>query len=272
MSSKKILLSAPVIVVLTCLTNAANADHKWGNYHWERASNPVNVPLGDNMSSVWDPHLDDAAKDWSASDVLDTPVDAGGTNPKRCRPTHGRVEVCNWRYGNNGWLGLAQIWISGDHITQAVSKNNDYYFDMPFYNTDPWRQFVTCQEIGHTFGLDHQDEIFNNGNLGSCMDYTNDPGSNQHPNQHDYDQLEGIYAHLDADGGNDGGGNCNPRSPKCQAGFDGPPAFDDLDLDGPGQWGRLIGASASGRTSTYELDFGNGNKIITHVIWAVESD
>ncbi len=32
-----------------------------------------------------------------------------------------------------------------------------------------------CQEIGHDFGLDHQDENFNNPNLGTCMDYTNDP-------------------------------------------------------------------------------------------------
>jgi hypothetical protein len=104
------------------------------------------------------------------------------------------------------------------------------------------------------------------------MDYTNDPGSNQHPNTHDYDELESIYADLDPVEVDDGGGTCKGRSKKCNAGFSGPPAFDELDLDGPGQWGRLIGASASGRTSVYELDFGNGNKIITHVIWALESD
>ncbi|MBI1895150.1 MAG: hypothetical protein HYS04_01245, partial [Acidobacteria bacterium] len=44
----------------------------------------------------------------------------------------------------------------------------------------------------------HQDEDFNNPNLGTCMDYTSNPSSNQHPNQHDYDQLELIYAHLDS--------------------------------------------------------------------------
>ena len=54
-----------------------------------------------------------------------------------------------------------------------------------------------CQEVGHTLGLDHQDENFDNPNLGTCMDYTSDPGTNQHPNQHDYDELEAIYAHLD---------------------------------------------------------------------------
>lgn len=130
-----------------------------------------------------------------------------------------------------------------------------------------------CQEIGHTFGLTHQDVKFNNANLDSCMDYTSNPDSNQHPNAHDYEQLESIYAHLDDVPVDDGGGGaCKGRSKKCNAGFSGPPAFDELDLDGPGQWGRLIGASASGRTSVYELDFGNGYKIITHVIWALESD
>lgn len=272
MISRKILLSASVFLSVALLTNITNASHSWGNYHWERPSNPLNLELGDNMSDNWDSFLRTASRDWSMSDVLDTSVVPGGTSPKRCRPTKGRVEVCNSRYGNNGWLGLAQIWVSGDHITQGVSKNNDYYFDMPAYDAPEWRQFVTCQEIGHNFGLNHQDENFNNPNLGSCMDYTSDPGSNQHPDQHDYEQLEAIYAHLDVDAGGDGGGNCNPRSPKCAAGFGGAPAFDDLDLDGPGQWGRLIGASASGRTSTYELDFGNGNKIITHVIWAVEAE
>ena len=46
---------------------------------------------------------------------------------------------------------------------------------MAQYNTPAYRRFVTCQELGHDFGLDHQDEVFDNPNLGSCMDYTNDP-------------------------------------------------------------------------------------------------
>ena len=68
-------------------------------------------------------------------------------------------------------------------------KLNDTYFNTSTYNTEAWRNLVSCQEVGHTFGLDHQDENFNNPNLGTCMDYTNDPSSNQHPNQHDYDHL-----------------------------------------------------------------------------------
>ena len=50
---------------------------------------------------------------------------------------------------------------------------NDTYFNTAKYNTPVWRNLVMCQEVGHTLGLDHQDEIFDNVNLGTCMDYTN---------------------------------------------------------------------------------------------------
>jgi hypothetical protein len=89
------------------------------------------------------------------------------------------------------------------------------------------------------------------------MDYTADPDgppSNEHPNEHDYDQLESIYSHVD-------GAPAAPQTPP-------PPAMTDLDLEGPGQWGRLIRSTNGGRTEVYELDFGGGNKIVTFVIWA----
>ena len=58
---------------------------------------------------------------------------------------------------------------------------------------------MSCQEVGHTLGLDHEDENFNNANLGTCMGYTKSPSTNQHPNKHDYDQLLSIYSHLTTD-------------------------------------------------------------------------
>ena len=260
-----------IALVAIAIPAATWAFHTWGNYHWARDSNPFNLDLGDNVDSGWDSHLRTAAVDWSLSSVLDTTVTTGQAgNPKRCSATSGRVEVCNASYGNNGWLGIAQIWASGDHITQAIVKVNDFYYDLPTYDTPAWRQSVMCQEIGHTIGLGHNDEDFNTTN-GTCMDYSNDPEPNQHPDDHDYATLVDIYpSHVD---GGSGGSGCNPRSPKCQARLPAPPpAMNQIDLDGPGQWGRLVGASASGRTSTYELDFGNGWKIVTHVTWALESD
>ncbi|HYX90403.1 MAG TPA: hypothetical protein VE782_02480, partial [Myxococcaceae bacterium] len=170
----------------------------WGGFHWARTRNPFNLKVGDNLTSNWDPYLATTTSDWSKSTVLDMTVVPGQSSSRRCRPTAGRVEVCNAACGNNGWLGIAQIWLSGDHIVQGTTKVNDTYFNTATYNTPAWRNLVMCQEVGHTLGLDHQDENFNNPPLGTCMDYTSDPTPNQHPNQHDYDELQIIYSHLDS--------------------------------------------------------------------------
>ena len=177
-------------LALAAFVSSASATHSWGGYHWARTSNPFTLQLGDNLSSAWDAYLATTTSDWSLSTVLDSTIVPGGTTAKSCRPTQGRVEVCNSTYGNNGWLGLAQIWVSGSHITQAIVKVNDTYFNTLTYNTTAWRNLVMCQEVGHTLGLDHQDTNFTNANLGTCMDYTNDPSTNQHPNGHDYEELD----------------------------------------------------------------------------------
>ena len=111
-----------------------------------------------------------------------------------------------------------------------------------------------CQEVGHTLGLDHQDEDFDNPNLGTCMDYTSDPSTNQHPNAHDYEELEAIYAHLD---GVTTVGQTLPNGSRAEVNF-----------DEPGEWGRAIRKSGDGRNSLFERDLGGGRKVFTFVIWA----
>jgi hypothetical protein len=247
-----------------------SASHSWGTYHWARETNPLALQVGDNVTSQWDSHLANAVTDWNNnSSMLNLSLTAGAST-RNCRPTAGRIEVCNGKYGNNGWLGIAQIWITNvDHITQAVTKVNDTYFNTSTYNKPAWRQFVMCQEIGHDFGLDHQDETFDNVNVGSCMDYTNDPDggtggasdndpSNEYPNQHDASQLLTTYSHLDD--------TTTAGAAKLPSAM--PPAMGQLDFDTPGQWGRLVSRSRNGRSETYELDFGRGNKVVTHVFWA----
>jgi hypothetical protein len=238
---------------------SASADHAWGGYHWARQANPFTVKLGDNVTTAWDGYLVTASSDWSGSSVLDTTVVGGGTSPRTCKRTTGQVEVCNARYGFNGWRGVATIWLSGDHITAGTVKLNDSYFGTATYNTPAWRQMVMCQEIGHTFGLDHQDENFGNGNLGSCMDYTSDPSTNQHPNAHDFEQLESIYAHLDA---------TTTVGQAVATGRLPPQANDAADEADPPAWGRLIHRSADGRLEVYEQELGGGQKTRTYVIRA----
>ena len=80
--------------------------------------------------------------------------------------------------------------------------------------------------------------------------YTNNPSSNQHPNQHDYDQLVTIYTLLDSTT------RVGPARSRAQVG------------NHKSSWGaRLEGSRASGQT-TYVRDFGSGTKVITFVSWA----
>ncbi len=255
-----------VIVVIYILSTAsvASANHAWGTYHWARTANPFTIKLGDNVTTQWDAYLKQASTDWSASSVLDTQV-VSGNGGRTCRATSGRAEICNAKYGNNGWLGIATIWASGSHITQGTVKMNDTYFNTATYNKPAWRALVMCQEVGHIFGLGHQDETFANTNLGTCMDYTNDPTPNQHPNAHDYEMLETIYAHLDTT-------TTIKQTTALFGRMTLPSTLPstlalDIDIDEPSTWGKEIGRSADGFASVFEKDFGNGQKIFRHVYW-----
>jgi hypothetical protein len=151
----------------------------------------------------------------------------------------------------------------------GTTKVNDTYFNTANYDTPAWRNLVMCQEVGHTLGLDHQDEIKDNPNLGSCMDYTNDPDgglggasatdpSNEHPNQHDYDELVLIYSHLDS----------TTTVSLASAASTLPPAANQEKLNSRAKWGQLIRESRNEQLALYERDFGGGKKVFTFVIWA----
>ena len=261
LKSAQIFLFAGVLG-LASMAIPASATHSWNNYHWARTTPSFTLKLGDNVSAVWQSHLEGASADWSleaATDatqkpgVVNTAVVTGTVDPRKCRPTSGMVQVCNASYGRNGWLGVAQIWISGSHITQGTAKLNDSYFNMAAYNKPEWRTLVMCQEIAHAFGLDHQDENHTNTNRGSCMDYTNQPlgpPSNEHPNEHDYAMLENIYGHND---------NNSTVAPSLVASA---AAADD--------WGRAIRFTRQGKGRVFVKDLGPSRQVVTFVTWAPE--
>jgi hypothetical protein len=236
---KRLACSVALLAIAAGLTAAtASADHSWGNYHWARAANPFTVPVGDRVTPNWDSSLGQAAADWTKSSVLDSPVVAGSGNG--CKAVNGRIQVCNDTYGFNGWLGLAQIWVGrGSHIVRAIAKMNDSYLSSPTYN-DTNRQHVMCQEVGHGYGLGHQDE--SGADLNTCMDYA-DALDNPSPNAHDYAQLETIYSHLDS-------------SSKTSAAV-------------PSGSGRVI-HKRDGLHSSYTVrDLGNGFRLHEFISWAV---
>ena len=270
-----------VALLVSLVAGVVFADNSWSKSHWDISTDEsIADPLDfvDNTGPVWTASVAEASIDWNASVIQNEIIT--GSNPN-CDPVLGRVEVCDDLYGANGWLGIAQVWVyrgKDGHIAQSLVKLNNTYFDTPQYDSQAWRDFVTCQELGHTLGLGHQDEIFDNANLGTCMDYTDDPDgtiygqlSNLHPDQHDLDVLTEKYGHLNGikkdpggkkGGGGDGGGpdcEAKPNHPKCQAGGPG---------NSNGNFGKAIGHDGKGRANLFERELGNGNKLITHVYWA----
>lgn len=275
MRQRKFMIGAAIVTTFICYAAPLAANHAWRNYHWERSSNPFSLDMGDNLSGPWPSDLSASSQDWNSVGQQVISIDIVPGSSPDCTVQLGNIQACNGFYGNNGWLGIAGIAVEkGKHIVAGYVKVNDTYFASAPYNQWYWRQYVMCQEAGHTFGLGHVDEDFNTS-TGSCMDY-GDPIVNLHPDQHDSDMLQEIYLHLDGSsegdgGGGNGGSNCNPNRPNCpNNGVNGLSAFDVLagiDAEGPAQWGRLV--SGHGPQEVYEIDLGQGRKIVTFVTWTL---
>lgn len=245
---------------------AVSASHSWGGYHWARTTPQFTLKLGDNMTTAdWRGHLAQASSDWNTPTSGSTPLltaIVAGSSHKRCSMVAGTTQVCNGTYGNNGWLGLASINITGGtHITQGSAKMNDTYFNTATYNNPNERQHVVCQEVAHTFGLDHQSTDGSSQN--SCMDYFSNTGANAtstlstKPNQHDFDELNIIYAHLD--------------STTTVAAQTAPAASASDVTDDPNSWGELRRQSPNGRSSEYQRFNRDGSMTLTHVYWTLEA-
>jgi len=274
-SRLNLLLPGMAATALLVIGAPADANHSWNGYHWARSSTTsFTVTVGSNVNANWLAYVQNAVgslnqsnssggywslPSYSAGGVtvynpVRTKLVTGSTTPRTCKPKAGTVQTCNASYGFTGWLGVAQVWTSGSHITQATVKLNDSYFNLSTYNTPDWRATVTCQEIGHTFGLDHQDENQTNPDLQdangtqTCMDYTSWPQGNGQPNFHDYEELGIIYSHADS--------STTLAAPSVAVAG-----------DTPGQWGRAVAFTRDGRGRVFEA-MSAGDKITTFVFWA----
>ena len=245
---KHLLVAAAAMLLAGAAAGTAQASHSWGNYHWARTSNPFTLQVVDSNTSNWDDNLGMALKDWSTSTVLDagvTSADDSSRTRKQCRQVAGKIRSCNATYGFNGWLGLASINISGVHITSGTSKMNDSYLASSSYN-ETARQHVMCQEIGHDFGLGHQDE--SGADLNTCMDYA-DALDNPSPNAHDYQQLQTIY-----DSHTDSSSTIAAAASSAAERGEQPTKTERED--------RIA-------SSTVTEHFADGSKRVTHIFWAI---
>lgn len=290
-----LLGGALTLLVLASGVSVAHATHAWGTYHWASKTHPFTLQIGNNLTGTWSPILQKDADgsgvipDWNAM-VGKTKLDASGqpvaewtkqeiilskipgTAGSRCKAVEGTTQVCNNKYGNNGWLGLATIWLSGNHITKGTAKMNDSYFNWATYNNPNEKKHVMCQEVAHTFGLGHQSE--DGTSLNTCMDYFSNTGGNAEnsqstvPNYHDYEQLSKIYNSDPLTGGHlDTSTTLAAAASALATQADATDSGDDNQR----QWGRLLSQSKNGRSSVYEQTLENGIQIVRHVFWTEET-
>jgi len=253
-----------VTVFAVSFVGVLSATHSWGGYHWARTTPQFTLKLGNNLTSAdWNAHLAQTSSDWNSGNSAVLTAIVAGQSSGRCRMVAGTTQVCNGSYGSNGWLGLASINIASGtlHITQGSAKMNDTYFNTATYNNPNERLHVMCQEVAHTFGLDHQST--DGGSLNTCMDYFSNTGANAgstlstKPNAHDFEELNIIYAHLD--------GTTTVAAQTALA------ATTSDVSDDPNSWGHLVAQSASGRSSTYQNANRDGSLTLTHVYWTAEA-
>ena len=252
--------------IMLSTVSVAQARHQWADYHWALPSGETQLTINVNNcqqgSGLYGyntaDHFTGPNSDWTGviSDSGGAIVVSDGSCPALTAPddpiatfadritaydgSTGTVNTFNGDYGNNGWVGVAIVELdstSGDnHIVYGETHLNDYYAgQFAVYNDPLVMRKVQCQEIGHTFGLDHIKKDT------SCM-YSSMAfiGSTYTPNGHDGEVVNAITDDHSAGGTpppeEGGGGPCakNPDHWKCQAGA-GP-------LRGKATWAESYGS------------------------------
>jgi hypothetical protein len=268
------LLIAVALFVLVAVP--VFAGHGWSNYHWGRSCGTcaasiqiysslttTNTNWADhlNKSVFGDPANPNAAnrRGWNDSSVLALSISAGGTSAStryNCPTISNAVRVCNYTYGSNGWLGLAQINLnSSGHIAWGKAKMNDTYFNSGYPVTE--KRHVMCQEVGHDFGLGHTSE--NGSSQNTCMDYYQNTSASDWtstgPNQHDFDQL--LTQH-----------HYGALAPPPLSTLSAAAGAAGEDLNEPWQWGTPFSFDHHGRAVGFRLELDEDSSIVTYVRWA----
>jgi hypothetical protein len=163
--NRKSVFVAGILLVAGLAGTAAEAK-RWGC--WIQADR--NVKIRNTTSSATA-----AVNDWNNLTILNLSAVSSGEE----------TYVFNANSGNTGWGGLASITsYSGCTIRRATAQLNTYYS----WTTNAARG-VHCQEIGHTFGLDHSND-------GGCMGggYWYDIGTHYTIVQGNINEIGSMYA------------------------------------------------------------------------------
>ncbi len=163
--NRKAMFVAASLLIAGFAGSAAEAK-RWGC--WIQADR--NVKIRNTASNA-----SQAVSDWNNLTILNLSSVSSGEE----------TYVFNANSGNTGWGGLASITnYSGCTILRATAQLNTYYS----WTTNAARG-VHCQEVGHTFGLDHSND-------GGCMGggYWYDIGTHYTIVQGNINEIGSMYA------------------------------------------------------------------------------
>ena len=130
------------------LTAVTSANHSWNGYHVlvKAIPSPYRVTTSQGRGMQFS--------------IQRRRIGANPLKPRTCRPTSGRVEVCTDTYGNNAWLGIAQVWISGRHTYYAGCGELNSRISTHLLITPPLGGiWCPARQWGDTLGMDHQEEF-----------------------------------------------------------------------------------------------------------------
>jgi hypothetical protein len=167
--NRKSVFIAGSLLIAGLAAHAAEAK-QWGC--WSQADRNVRIRNTASNASA-------AVSDWNNLTILNLSSVGSGEE----------TYVFNANSGNTGWGGLASITnYSGCTILRATAQLNTYYS----WTANAARG-VHCQEVGHTFGLDHSND-------GGCMGggYWYDIGTHYTIVQGNINEIGSIYANKAA--------------------------------------------------------------------------
>ncbi|HKV12310.1 MAG TPA: hypothetical protein VJ725_29465 [Thermoanaerobaculia bacterium] len=167
--NRKSIFVAGILIVAGLAGQVAEAK-RWGC--WIQADRNVRIRNTTSSASA-------AVSDWNNLTILNLSSVSSGEE----------TYVFNANSGNTGWGGLASITnYSGCTILRATAQLNTYYS----WTTNAARG-VHCQEVGHTFGLDHSND-------GGCMGggYWYDIGTHYTIVSGNINEIGSMYANRTA--------------------------------------------------------------------------
>lgn len=173
---------------------------RWLPVDGKEEGNGLTLQIANNLASGsdWDYYFRTYVEEWDngTPDAVTLKIRNTTYDPE-CHGVARAMKVCNGNYGPTGWNGVNQVLLKDGYIVSSIAKMNDYYLEG---TTEAQKKYTMCHELGHGLGLGHSDESFRNSDLGNCMDYTNNPENNLHPDDYNYLILEELYGSVSGSG------------------------------------------------------------------------